>query len=206
MKPLGLIPGLKYVVYGILILIIGLVLIYFSYHFNMILFKTLGILTIIVCVFPFVIGLYIYLQFKMFGPTYDQKVSNEVFVDIVMRCMLSMALIHRIPSNLDTYKIRRIYKLIFNYEPAEYIIYNISENIYSNGFKLHNYLPNMNRHIERSLKINLFKAFYLVCDKRAEMTFEEKKMLSQIANLLSVSNRQAQSAMDEVDKANYILI
>ncbi|MGI9535329.1 MAG: hypothetical protein ACR2NW_10305, partial [Thermodesulfobacteriota bacterium] len=97
MAPIGFIPGLKYIIYGLLILINGFILIFLSSYYNMILLKTLGTLAIIVCVFPFLLGLFLYLDYKMFGPTYSQKVSNETFQDIVVKCMLSIAMNNKVP-------------------------------------------------------------------------------------------------------------
>ena len=201
MTPIGFVPGLKQIVYGLSTLTIGLVLIFLSSYFNMILFKTLGWLTIIVSIFPFSLGIYRYIHFKVFGPTYTQKVSNETFMDIVLRCMLSIAMNNRHPRNVDVYRIKRVYKLVFDYELSTDIVYDISEKMYSDSFNLQNFLRNKFRFIERPLRINVFKACYLVCHDNKQISDVEEKILFEIGRLLNISRNHINAAIREINLA-----
>ncbi|MGI9535351.1 MAG: hypothetical protein ACR2NW_10420, partial [Thermodesulfobacteriota bacterium] len=148
-------------------------------------------------------GLFLYLDYKMFGPTYSQKVSNETFQDIVVKCMLSIAMNNKVPRNVDAYKIKRIYKVIFDYEPHEEFIYKTSEKMYSNGFNLSNFLRNKFRFIEKPLRINVFKACYLLCHNNKNISEEQEKVFFLIAKLLNLNPNNMKSAIREVDLSKY---
>ena len=75
--------------------------------------------------------------------------------------------------------------------------------MYSNGFNLQNYLRNKFRFIEKPLRVNVFKACYLLCHQDKYTSDEEEKILYQIANLLSISNNHRNSAIREINLTNY---
>jgi len=203
MTPIGFIPGLKQIVSGLSILVIGLVMIFLSSYFSMVLFKTLGWLKVIVSIFPLLFGFYRYLHFKVFGPTYTQKVSNETFMDIVLRCMLSMAMNNRHPRNVDVYRVKRVYRIIFDYEPSTDLIYDISEKMYSDSFNLQNFLGNKFRFIDRPLRVNVFKACYLLCHNNKQMGETEEKVLFEIGRLLNISRNNINTAIREINLAKF---